>query len=59
MAKSDKQQDADAMAGMTPAQKKKFKAADKKMDKKKPSRAKDKAMDNDLADKIKGKKKKK
>jgi hypothetical protein len=59
MAMSDKEQDEKVMAGMTPAQKKKFKTEDKKMDKKKPSKAKDKVMDKELANKIKGKKKKK
>jgi hypothetical protein len=58
MAMSDKMQDAKAMAGMTPAQKSKFKKEDTKMDKKKPSRAKDMKMDKALADKIKKKKKK-
>lgn len=55
---SDKEQDKKLEKGMTPAQKKKFEAEDKKMDKKKPSAAKDKKMDEALADKIKGKKKK-
>lgn len=55
---SDKAQDKKLEKGMSPVQKKKFEAADKKMDKKKPSAAKDKKMDEALADKIKGKKKK-
>jgi hypothetical protein len=55
---SDKKQDKDTMAGMSPKQKAAFKKADKKMDKSKPSRSKDKMMDEALADKIKGKKKK-
>jgi hypothetical protein len=56
MAMSDKKQDAKTMKGMTPAQKKKFAAADKKMDKKKPSRKEDEKMDKALAKKIKKKK---
>jgi hypothetical protein len=46
------------MKGMSPKQKAAFEKADKKMDAKKPSEAKDKKMDKDLAEKIKGKKKK-
>jgi hypothetical protein len=56
--KADKKQDAKVKRGMTPAQKKKFDAADKKMDAKNPPRGKDKEMDEALADKIEGKKKK-
>jgi hypothetical protein len=52
---SDKEQDKKLEKGMTPAQKKKFEAADKKMDKKKPSRAEDKKMDKALAKKVKKK----
>jgi hypothetical protein len=52
---SDAKQDAKVMKGMTAAQKKKFKKADKAMDKKKPSRAKDEKMDKALAKKIKKK----
>lgn len=56
MAMSDKEQDKKSMKGMTPAQKAKFKKADKKMDKKPMSRAEDTKKDNALAKKIKGKK---
>jgi hypothetical protein len=59
MAKSDKEQDKEVKKGMTPAQKKKFDIADKKMDAKNPPRSKDKEMDESLAEKIKGGKKKK
>ena len=52
---ADKKQDAKATKGMTPAQKKKFEAADKKMDKKKPSAKADVKMDKALAKKIKNK----
>jgi len=52
---ADKKQDAKAKKGMTPAQKKKFEAADKKMDKKKPSAKEDVKMDKALAKKIKKK----
>jgi hypothetical protein len=57
--KADKEQDKKAEKGMTPAQKKKFEAADKKMDAKKPSKKADIRMDNALAKKVKktGKKK--
>lgn len=55
--KEDKEQDKKEMKGMTPAQKKKFEAADKKMDAKKPSKAADKKMDAALAARIKAKKK--
>jgi len=54
--KDDKKQDAKAMKGMTPAQKAKFAAEDKKMDKKPMSRKEDVKKDNALAKKIKGKK---
>ena len=54
--KADKKQDAKAMKGMTPAQKKKFAAADKKMDKKHPTRKEDEKMDKALAKKVKKKK---
>jgi hypothetical protein len=56
--KGDAAQDEKVMKGMTPAQKGKFKKADKKMDAKKPSKGKDAELDEKLADKIKGKKKK-
>ena len=56
MAQSDKEQDKKSMKGMTPAQKAKFKKADKKMDKKPMSRAADTKKDNALAKKITGKK---
>jgi hypothetical protein len=56
--KADKEQDKKAEKGMTPAQKKKFEAADKKMDAKKPSKKADMKMDKALAARIKGKKKK-
>jgi len=56
--KADKEQDKKAEKGMTPAQKKKFEAADKKMDAKKPSKKDDIRMDKALAARIKGKKKK-
>ena len=49
----DKKQDAKVMRGMTPAQKNKFKAEDKKMDKKKPSAKADMKMDKALVAKIK------
>ena len=57
--KADKEQDKKAEKGMTPAQKKRFEAADKKMDSKKPSKKDDIRMDNALAKKVKktGKKK--
>lgn len=55
MGKKDKKQDAKVMKGMTPAQKGKFKAEDKKMDKKKPSAKADAKMDKALAKKIKKK----
>jgi hypothetical protein len=54
--KADEKQDKKAMKGMTPAQKKKFEAADKKMDAKKPSKKEDIKKDAALAKKIKGKK---
>jgi hypothetical protein len=41
---------------MTPAQKKKFEAADKKMDAKNPSKKEDIKKDKALANRIKGKK---
>ena len=43
--------------GMTPAQKKKFEAENKKMDAKNPSKKEDIRMDKALAARIKGKKK--
>jgi hypothetical protein len=52
---SDAKQDAKVMKDMTAAQKKKFKKADKAMDKKKPSQTKDEKMDRALAKKIKKK----
>jgi hypothetical protein len=51
--KADKAQDKKEMKGMTPAQKKKFEAADKKMDAKKPSKKADMRMDKALAAKVK------
>lgn len=55
-ASSDKEQDAKATKGMTPAQKAKFAKEDKKMDKTPMSRSKDTEKDKALAKKIKGKK---
>ena len=55
--KADEKQDKKLEKGMTPAQKKKFEAADKKMDAKKPSKKEDIKKDNALAARIKGKKK--
>jgi hypothetical protein len=55
--KADEKQDKKAEKGMTPAQKKRFEAADKKMDAKKPSKKADMKMDKALAARIKGKKK--
>jgi hypothetical protein len=51
--KDDEKQDKKLEKGMTPAQKKKFEAADKKMDAKKPSEKADKRMDKALATKVK------
>jgi hypothetical protein len=51
--KADKAQDKKAEKGMTPAQKKKFEAADKKMDAKKPSKKEDIKKDKALAKRIK------
>jgi hypothetical protein len=56
--KADEKQDKKAEKGMTPAQKKKFEAADKKMDAKKPSKAEDTKKDKALAARIKAGKKK-
>lgn len=53
---ADEKADAKLQKGMTPAQKAKFKSADKDMDKGKPSKAEDKKKDAALAAKIKGKK---
>jgi len=55
--KADEKQDKKLEKGMTPAQKKKFEAADKKMDAKKPSKKEDIKKDKALAARIKGKKK--
>jgi hypothetical protein len=57
--KADKKQDKETEKGMTPAQKKKFEAADKKMDKKNPSKKEDTAKDKALAARIKAADKKK
>lgn len=54
--KADKKQDKKLEKGMTPAQKKKFEAADKKMDAKNPSKKEDIKKDKALANRIKGKK---
>jgi hypothetical protein len=54
--KADEKQDKKLEKGMTPAQKKRFEAADKKMDAKKPSKKEDLKKDAALAKKIKGKK---
>lgn len=56
--KADEKQDKKDEKGMTPAQKKKFEAADKKMDAKKPSKAEDMKKDKALAARIKAGKKK-
>lgn len=50
--KADMKQDAAMMRGMTPAQKAKFKTADKKMDIKKPSTIADKKMDMSLRKRV-------
>lgn len=50
--KADMKQDAKMMKGMTPSQKAKFKAADKKMDVKKPSAKADTRMDMALRKKV-------
>jgi hypothetical protein len=55
--KADKKQDAKTTKGMTPAQKSKFAAEDKKMDKKPMSRSMDEKKDKALAKKIAPKKK--
>ena len=56
--KADKKQDKKEEKGMTPAQKKKFEAADKKMDKDKTlTKKEDTAKDKALASRIKHKKK--
>lgn len=52
---ADEKADAKKMKGMTPAQKAKFEAEDKKMDKKKPGKKADMKMDAALAKKIKAK----
>ena len=54
--KADKKLHSKLEKGMTPAQKKKFEAENKKMDAKKPSKKADMRMDAALAKKIKGKK---
>jgi hypothetical protein len=51
--KADEKADAKLKKGMTPAQKKKFEAADKKMDAKKPSKSEDMKKDKALAKKVK------
>jgi hypothetical protein len=51
--KADEKADKKTMKGMTPAQKKKFEAADKKMDAKMPSKKADMRMDKALAAKVK------
>ena len=53
--KADEAADKKTMKGMTPAQKKKFEAADKKMDAKNPSKKTDMKKDAALAARIKGK----
>ena len=53
MRKADMKQDVAVMKGMSPSQKAKFKAADKKMDVKKPSPKADMRMDKALAKRIK------
>jgi hypothetical protein len=53
---ADEKQDKKTMKGMTPAQKAKFKKADKKMDAKNPSKKEDIKKDKALAKKVKGKK---
>ena len=50
--KMDMKQDKAMMKGMTPSQKSKFKAADKKMDIKKPSAIADKKMDMSLRKRV-------
>ena len=50
--KKDVMQDAKLMKGMTPSQKAKFKAADKKMDVKKPSAKADARMDMALRKRV-------
>jgi hypothetical protein len=52
--KKDEKQDKKLEKGMTPAQKKKFEAEDKKMDAKKPGKKEDVKKDTALAKKIKG-----
>ena len=51
--KADEKQDKKEEKGMTPAQKRRFEAGDKKMDAKKPSKKEDMKKDKALADKIK------
>lgn len=50
--KMDMKQDAKMMKGMSPAQKAKFKAADKRMDVKKPTAIADKKMDMALRKRV-------
>lgn len=50
--KADMKQDAQMMKGMSPSQKAKFKAADKKMDVKKPSAKADTRMDMALRKRV-------
>jgi hypothetical protein len=50
--KADMKQDKAMMKGMTPSQKSKFKAADKRMDVKKPSAIADKKMDMSLRKRV-------
>ena len=53
--KADEKADAKLMADMTPVERARFKAGDKKMDKKKPSKAADMKMDKKLAKDVKKK----
>ena len=55
--KNDEKQDKKAMKGMTPAEKKKFMAEDKKHDKKNMSKKEDMKGDKKIAARIKAKKK--
>jgi hypothetical protein len=53
--KADEKADAKVMKGMTPVEKARFEAGDKKMDKKKPGKAADMKMDKKLAKDVKKK----
>ena len=53
--KADEKADAEVMKGMNPIERAKFRAGDKKMDKKKPGEAADKKMDKKLARDVKKK----